>query len=49
MEKEPDWEAINRNWQKSGLSQQTYCEKAGVVPVDAEKLLAECELHFKSS
>jgi len=33
----------------SNLAGGQVCEKAGVVPVDAEKLLAECELHFKSS
>ena len=31
----------------SNLAGGQVCEKAGVVPVDAEKLLAECELHFK--
>ena len=33
----------------SNLAGGQVCEKAGVVPVDAEKLLAECELYFKSS
>lgn len=33
----------------SNLAGGQVCEKAGVVPVDAEKLLAECNLHFKSS
>ncbi|MEN8228710.1 MAG: bifunctional ADP-heptose synthase [Bacteroidota bacterium] len=33
----------------SNLAGGQVCEKAGVVPVDAEKLLAECEHHFKSS
>ena len=33
----------------SNLAGGQVCEKAGVVPVDAEKLLAECEQHFKSS
>jgi len=31
----------------SNLAGGQVCEKAGVVPVDAEKLLAECEQHFK--
>ncbi len=33
----------------SNLAGGQVCEKAGVVPVDAEKLLAECNDHFKSS
>ena len=33
----------------SNLAGGQVCEKAGVVPVDAEKLLAECNHHFKSS
>ncbi len=33
----------------SNLAGGQVCEKAGVVPVDAEKLLAECREHFKSS
>ena len=33
----------------SNLAGGQVCEKAGVVPVSAEKLLAECEEHFKSS
>lgn len=33
----------------SNLAGGQVCEKAGVVPVDAEKLLAECTHHFKSS
>ncbi len=33
----------------SNLAGGQVCEKAGVVPVDAEKLLGECELYFKSS
>lgn len=32
----------------SNLAGGQVCEKAGVVPVDAEKLLEECKLHFKS-
>ncbi len=32
----------------SNLAGGQVCEKAGVVPVNAEKLLAECEEHFKS-
>lgn len=31
----------------SNLAGGQVCEKAGVVPVDAEKLLTECEQHFK--
>jgi len=33
----------------SNLAGGQVCEKAGVVPIDAEKLLAECNHHFKSS
>ena len=33
----------------SNLAGGQVCEKAGVVPVDSEKLLAECEHYFKSS
>jgi len=33
----------------SNLAGGQVCEKAGVVPVDAEKLLSECNQHFKSS
>ena len=33
----------------SNLAGGQVCEKAGVVPVDSEKLLAECQLYFKSS
>jgi len=33
----------------SNLAGGQVCEKAGVVPVDAQKLLAECIQHFKSS
>jgi rfaE bifunctional protein kinase chain/domain len=33
----------------SNLAGGQVCEKAGVVPVNAEKLLAECEHYFKSS
>ncbi len=33
----------------SNLAGGQVCEKAGVVPVDADKLLTECEHHFKSS
>ena len=33
----------------SNLAGGQVCEKAGVVPVDAEKLLAECKHYFKSS
>ncbi len=33
----------------SNLAGGQVCEKAGVVPVDAEKLLSECEQYFKSS
>ena len=33
----------------SNLAGGQVCEKAGVVPVSAERLLAECEEHFKSS
>ncbi len=33
----------------SNLAGGQVCEKAGVVPVDAEKLLTECKHHFKSS
>ncbi|MGM0474965.1 MAG: bifunctional heptose 7-phosphate kinase/heptose 1-phosphate adenyltransferase [Bacteroidota bacterium] len=33
----------------SNLAGGQVCEKAGVVPVDAQKLLAECIRHFKSS
>jgi rfaE bifunctional protein kinase chain/domain len=33
----------------SNLAGGQVCEKAGVVPVDAEKLLSECNRHFKSS
>lgn len=33
----------------SNLAGGQVCEKAGVVPVDAEKLLDECKQHFKSS
>ncbi len=33
----------------SNLAGGQVCEKAGVVPVSAEKLLAECEHYFKSS
>ena len=33
----------------SNLAGGQVCEKAGVVPVDAEKLLSECLHHFKSS
>jgi rfaE bifunctional protein kinase chain/domain len=33
----------------SNLAGGQVCEKAGVVPVNAEKLLAECERYFKSS
>ena len=33
----------------SNLAGGQVCEKAGVVPVDAEKLLAECTHHFKRS
>jgi len=32
----------------SNLAGGQVCEKAGVVPVDSEKLLAECLQHFKS-
>jgi len=32
----------------SNLAGGQVCEKAGVVPVDAKKLLAECEQHFKN-
>ena len=33
----------------SNLAGGQVCEKAGVVPVNAEKLLTECREHFKSS
>jgi len=33
----------------SNLAGGQVCEKAGVVPVDSEKLFTECEHHFKSS
>ena len=33
----------------SNLAGGQVCEKAGVVPVNAEKLLTECQEHFKSS
>ncbi len=33
----------------SNLAGGQVCEKAGVVPVDAKKLLAECNHYFKSS
>lgn len=33
----------------SNLAGGQVCEKAGVVPVDSEKLLAECQLYFKGS
>jgi rfaE bifunctional protein kinase chain/domain len=33
----------------SNLAGGQVCEKAGVVPVNADKLLAECERYFKSS
>ena len=33
----------------SNLAGGQVCEKAGVVPIDAKKLLAECNHHFKSS
>jgi len=33
----------------SNLAGGQVCEKAGVVPVSAEKLLVECQEHFKSS
>lgn len=33
----------------SNLAGGQVCEKAGVVPVDSEKLLTECELYFKKN
>ena len=33
----------------SNLAGGQVCEKAGVVPVNLEKLLEECKEHFKSS
>ncbi|MDF1574464.1 MAG: bifunctional ADP-heptose synthase [Bacteroidales bacterium] len=33
----------------SNLAGGQVCEKAGVVPVNAEKLMSECKEHFKSS